>query len=136
MKSIHAYLTFNGNCREAMKFYQECLGGDLHLQTIGETELSGKLPVKIKNYILHATLTNNSLLLMASDMVGDKGLQKGNTMALTLACTTDSELKKCYLRLSRGGEQTHPIRKTYWGAWLGSLTDKYGNHWLLHCGSI
>ena len=36
MTQINAYLTFNGNCREAMQFYTDCLGGELYLQTIGE----------------------------------------------------------------------------------------------------
>ncbi len=132
MKSIHAYLTFNGNCREAMKFYQQCLGGDLLLQTVGESPLSAKLPLKMKKCILHATLTNDSLLLMATDMVGDKRLLKGNTITLTLACSTASELRRCYYNLSQGGKQMHPIEKTHWGSWMGALTDKYGNRWLLH----
>jgi PhnB protein len=28
MKEATPYLVFNGNCREAMTFYQSCLGGE------------------------------------------------------------------------------------------------------------
>jgi uncharacterized glyoxalase superfamily protein PhnB len=34
MAKINAYLTFNGNCREAMTFYQSCFDGDLTLETV------------------------------------------------------------------------------------------------------
>jgi len=34
MKQVNAYLNFDGNCRQAMKFYQKCLGAELELTTI------------------------------------------------------------------------------------------------------
>jgi PhnB protein len=40
MTQINSYLTFNGNCQEAMIFYQKCLGGELTFQTVGESPLS------------------------------------------------------------------------------------------------
>ncbi|HRP31949.1 MAG TPA: VOC family protein [Agriterribacter sp.] len=131
MSSIHAYLTFNGNCREAMMFYQKCVGGELSFQTIEASPLSGKLPAKMKKYILHATLKNGSLLLMASDMVSEKGFFRGNAISLVLNCASEKETRVCYKNLARGGEQTHPLRKTNWNALFGEVTDKYGNHWLL-----
>jgi PhnB protein len=132
MMAIHSYLTFNGNCREAMVFYKNCLGGELYLQTIGESPVAEKMPEKIKNYILHSTLTKDSFVLMASDMVEEKGLIKGNSVSLMLDCSSEEELKHCYNCLSEEGEQTHPVELSFWGAWFGNLTDKYGNHWLLH----
>src|SRR4051812_3610794 len=48
MTRIHSYMTFNGNCREAMQFYQRSLGGELVLQTIGDSPLSDKMPRQMK----------------------------------------------------------------------------------------
>ena len=56
MTQINAYLTFSGNCREAMNFYKSCLGGELTLQTIGESPLGDKMPPQMKDSILHSTL--------------------------------------------------------------------------------
>src|SRR5690349_18013272 len=108
MSTINSYLTFNGNCREAMTFYQKCLGGRLEFQTIGESSLSEKMPEKMKKCILHSTLANGSLLLMGSDMVSEKGLIKGNSVALALNCKSEKEIRAYYKKLSQGGEQTHP----------------------------
>ncbi|MFI5217933.1 MAG: VOC family protein [Bacteroidia bacterium] len=130
--NINSYLTFNGNCREAMKFYKECLGGELSLQTIGESPMADKMPPQMKEYILHSTLTKGALILMASDMVSEEGLKKGNGVSLMLNCSSEQEINASYKKLSSGGKATHPLENTFWGALFGDLTDKYGNHWLLH----
>jgi PhnB protein len=132
MTNINAYLTFGGNCREAMSFYKDILGGELQMQTIGESPMADKMPADMKDYILHAQLSNGALVLMGSDMVGEHGLQKGNSVSLMLACESEAAIKDCYKKLSTGGEASHPLEDTFWGALFGDLTDKYGNHWLLN----
>ncbi|MES2727799.1 MAG: VOC family protein [Bacteroidota bacterium] len=129
---INTYLTFSGNCREAMTFYQSCLGGELVFQTIGESPLAAQMPEQMKACILHATLTKGSLLLMGSDMVASAGLIFGNAVSLSLNCVSEEEIRNCYSKLSVGGKATHPLENSFWGALFGGLTDKYGNHWLLN----
>jgi PhnB protein len=116
-----------------MTFYRECLGGELHLQTVGESALVELLPGVMKNCILHATLKSNNLVLMGTDMVGETGLSRGNAVSIMINCQNQQEMRDYFLRLSAGAETTHPIAKTSRGAWLGTLTDKFGNPWLLTC---
>ena len=132
MGQINSYLTFAGNCREAMSFYQSCLGGELSIQTIGETPLADGMPQEMKSRILHATLNHDKFVLMASDMVPDGGLIRGNAVSLSLECSSEDEIRSTYDKLSAGGIKDHPIENTFWGALFGDLTDKFGNHWLLH----
>jgi PhnB protein len=134
MKTIHAFLTFNGDCREAMAFYQKCLGGKLTLQTVGESSLSEKMPKKVKDCILYSALINSRLILMGSDMVPESGLIRGNAISLVLNCDSEKDIRRFYERLSTGGQATHPLEDTFWGALFGGLTDKYGNNWLLNFG--
>lgn len=132
MKNVIAYLTFSGNCREAMTFYRDILGGELYFQTIGESPMAANMPTNMKNYILHSTLKEGRVLIMASDMVGENGLLKGNSVSLMLDCTGEADIRRCYAQLSEGGTATHPIEHTFWGALFGDLTDRFGVHWLLH----
>jgi len=132
MPRINSYLTFNGNCREAMTFYKECLGGQLTLQSIGESPLADKMSEQMKGYIVHATLTNGPISLMASDMVSEQGLTIGNSVSLMLDCGNEQQINDFYNKLSADGEATHPVSVSFWGALFGDLTDKFGNHWLLH----
>ena len=132
MTQINSYLTFNGNCREAMQFYKKCLGGKLSFQTIGESPLCDKMSAKMKKCIVHAALSSDNIVLMGSDMVNENGLVRGNAVSLLLNCSNEKEVKNYYKKLSQGGQQTHPLEDTFWGAIFGGLTDKYGNHWLLN----
>jgi len=132
MSAIHSYLTFNGNCREAMLFYKKCLGGKLTFQAVGDSPVADKMPKQMNESILHATLTNGDLMLMATDIVSENGLIKGNAVSLMLACNSEKELRVYYKKLSGGGEATQPLDTNFWGILFGNLTDKFGNHWLLH----
>lgn len=132
MTNIVSYLTFNGNCREAMTFYKECLGGELTFQTIGESPMANKMPTEMKDGILHSNLTNGGLVIMGSDMCNENGLIKGNSVSLMLNCSDEEEVKTKYKMLSKGGIANHPLENTFWGAVFGDLTDKYGNHWVFN----
>jgi PhnB protein len=131
MTYINTYLTFNGNCREAMNFYQECLGGELYFQTIGESPMADKMPSKMKESILHSTLTSGDVRIQASDM-GNDGLIKGNNVSLMLNCGSETEIRTTYEKLASGGETTHPLEDTFWGSLFGGLTDKFEIRWILH----
>lgn len=131
MHQMITYLSFNGNCREAMQFYQHCLGGELSWQTIGETPAAKKLPDSVRHFILNATLMKDDWILMGTDMVADEGLIKGNTVSILLECSSEEQMRGFYNRLSAGSGGKKSFERTYWGAWFGTLTDRFGNHWML-----
>lgn len=131
MAHFITYLTFNGNCRDAMEFYRECLGGELFLQTIGESPLSSELPKQLKNYILQARLQRYDSVLLATDLIEGQRLVRGNAVSIMVECGSEVEIMEYYYKLSAGGKPTHPVKRTHWGALFGMLTDKFGNHWIL-----
>lgn len=132
MKKINSYLTFSGDCRNAMSFYRDCLGGELTFQTVGESPLADHLPEPMKRCILHSTLTNEALVLFGSDMAPQTGLIRGNSVSLSLDCGSEREIRDYYKKLSSGGTADYPLEETFWGSLFGGLTDKFGNHWLLN----
>ena len=77
MTQIYAYIGFNGKCREAMTFYQQCLGGDLMFQPIGGSPIESEFRAGLEDQILHCSLTKDSLLLMATDCVGPGRIRQG-----------------------------------------------------------
>ncbi len=133
MTEINAYLNFEGNCRQVMTFYKECLGGELNMQTIEGSPIEHQCPGEIKHQILHASLVKDGLLLMGSDM-HDPGSNfvKGNNIALSLNCNSEEEIKTFFSKLSKGGKVSHELRQEFWGATFGVLTDKYGIRWMLN----
>ncbi len=132
MTQINAYITFNGNCREAMTFYHECIGGELDLQTVEGSAIEAQCPAAMKNQILHSALTKDPLLLMGTDMVGPDAYKPGNNVALSFNCVSEEEVNRYFNLLSTGGVIAHPLRKEFWGATFGVFTDKFGIRWMLH----
>jgi PhnB protein len=128
-----SYLTFGGNCGEAMKFYHKCLGGELKLQTIGKSPLSKKMPAKMKKAILQASLKNKNFFVMGSDLVGDAGLKKGNSVSLMLDVKTEKDMRILFQKLSAGGHVCHPVEKTFFGEFVCDFEDKFGINWIIHC---
>ncbi|GAB2676775.1 VOC family protein [Flavihumibacter cheonanensis] len=131
MRQLITYLSFNGNCREAMLFYRDCLGGELSWQTIGDTPIAEKIPESLQHFILSASLIKDDWILMGTDMVADGELIKGNSVSILLDCVSEEEFYSCYQRLKEGGQSTQEIERTYWGVLFGGLTDRFGNQWLL-----
>jgi PhnB protein len=131
MTQINAYLTFNGNCREAMTFYQACLGGELNMQTVEGSPMENEMPAEAKYRILHASLIKDSLVLLGSDMAGPDGVVKGNTISLSLNCNSEKEIKTYFSNLSSGGQIVHPLHEFFAGT-MGTLTDKFERDWLLY----
>ena len=84
MRQMITYLSFNGNCREAMLFYRDCLGGELSWQTIGDTPAAEKIPEPLQHFILNASLIKDEWILMGTDMVADGQLIKGNSVSIDL----------------------------------------------------
>ncbi|WP_374172845.1 VOC family protein [Flavobacterium tructae] len=130
MAQLNSYLTFNGNCRDAMLFYKACLGGELELQTIADSPIGEELPEKMKRCILHATLKSDTLTIMGSDMAPEN-LTKGNAFSMMLTFDSEEETRKVYADLSKDGQATHPLERTFYGALFGNLTDKFGHQWML-----
>ena len=128
MKQINAYLHFSGNCKEAMTFYKECLGGELTINTVGESPMAAQMP-DMKDMIMHSVLTKDSFVLMASDMMGPEGTTKGNTISLCIIGANAEELKPIFSRLSKGGKVTHELKTEFFGTY-GDLTDKFGIDWM------
>lgn len=132
MTQINAYLNFDNQCKEAMTFYKECLGGDLAMQTIGDSPMGAACPEAMKGQILHATLHNNGIVLMGSDMKGPDGFAQGNSMSLALNCSSEEEINKFYSSLSTGGKIMEPLKEQFWGALFAAFTDKFGVRWMLN----
>jgi len=131
MSHIVSYLSFSGNCREAMSFYKECLGGELNMQTVSETPMAAQMPAEMGQNIMHSSLTSGGITVMASDM--NNNFTPGNAVNLCIVCDSEDELNTLFNKLSEGGTPAHPVTKFYAGT-MGDLTDKFGIKWMLYYG--
>jgi PhnB protein len=136
MTQLNAYINFPGNTRDAMAFYQECLGGELELTPIAGSPIEDQTPTEERQGILHSTLTAEGFTLMASDMRPANQLPKDGPISLMLNCTSEEDVNRYYNSLLAGGEVVCPLGPSFWGATFGVITDKFGITWLLHHAAV
>lgn len=132
MKRIDAYLFFEDNCREAMAYYQQCLGGELNMMTVGESPVAEKLPQEMQTKIMHACLSHDGVVLMASDNFMGGPLEASKNFSLSLMCSNEEEVHTLYAKLADGGEAVSTPKTEFWGDVFGMLVDKFGISWMLN----
>lgn len=132
MAQLNPYLNFENNCREAMTFYKDCLGGELKLTTVGEMpEMAAQMPPDMKDAIMHSSLMNGNIVIMGSDLNREKPLE-GNTVQLCINCDSEEQLNDYFTKLSAGGKITEALAHMPWGAIYGAIIDKYKKQWLFN----
>lgn len=131
MAILTPYVTFRGNCREAMIFYKDSFGGELTFQTVGETPSDIRYPPGAEDQIMHATLITGDIIIMASDMISRAGFTLGTNISLSLTCDSLEQIEKIFFSLSKGGNIKDQLSRRPWGAFFGVITDRFGITWML-----
>jgi PhnB protein len=127
------YIIFNGNCEEALKFYENALGGEIKdLMRFEGSPVENMNADKQK--VLHSHFyANGNLLFMASDSgEGGPGSPNGGMVHLSINFNDNGKLENVFSKLSDGGNVTMPLQDTFWGARFGMLTDKFGVNWMFN----
>jgi PhnB protein len=131
MNSVITYLTFSGNCRDAMKFYERCFGGELHLMPFSDAP--GNFPKEAKDKVMHASLVKDGIpVVMASDAMSSESVKQGNNFSICVNPKSPEELDRLFTALSEKGKVTSPLQDTFWGARFGTLTDQFGINWMFN----
>jgi PhnB protein len=135
MPQLDTYLTFDGNCADAMRSYERILGGKLEaMMTHAESPMAGQTPPEAANRIMHARLALDGRILMASDTMPGHPYQGMRGFSLSLSYPTLADGQKVFDALADGGQVTMPLQKTFWAEGFGMLTDRFGTPWMVNCG--
>jgi len=133
MKEVVTFLAFDGNCREAMEFYQKCFAAELFLLPYSEAPCDLPVAAKsAKDRIMHATLSNGFTFLMAADTMPGVPIRQGNDFSVMIHCESLEEIERLFAALAEKGDVTMALQNTFWGARFGTLTDQFGIRWALN----
>lgn len=131
MLGIKPYLSFNGNCEEAINFYKDVLGGELlFMQRYGESPMKG---MGKDDAVMHCTLMVGDSQIMASDNPEGQPAATGSNISLTLGSDDPTGAETMFEKMSEGGKVTMPMQETFWAERFGMLTDKFGINWMFNC---
>ncbi len=126
------YLSFDGRCEEAFRFYASTFGGTItFMQTFGESAMADQTPAEWHGKIMHATMTVGGETIMGSDAPPERYDQpQGFYVSIGPADAADG--RRLFSALARGGTIHMPFESTFWSAGFGMLVDRYGIPWMVN----
>jgi PhnB protein len=123
---INPYLFYNSNCEAALKFYEKVLGAKIEMMLRNEeAPESMPTPPDRKKMIMHARISINGEILMASDAPPDH-FHKPQGFAVSLTVNDPTEAERKFKALSEGGNVTMPFGKTFFSKGFGMCIDQFG----------
>ena len=130
---VTPYIMFNGNCEEALKFYEKALGGEIKDLMRFEGSPAENMSVD-KQKVMHSHFAvDGNVLFMASDTgQSNAGANQGGMVHLSLNFTDAGKLQQVFAAMSDGGRVTMPLQDTFWGATFGMLQDQFGVNWMFN----
>ena len=142
MPALDSYIFFDGQCAEAMRFYERTLGGKLQMlmkysdspQPVDDA-CAGGGGTPDPDRVMHAALEIDGRLLMASDSPTSAQHRPMAGFSLSLNYPTAAEARRIFDALANGGAVLMPMQKTFWTEAFGMLTDRFGTSWMVGGGS-
>ncbi len=115
------YITFSGNCKRALTFYQSCFGGTIDFE-IFETPLEGfsEMPV------INGSLVSDSIVIHGSDLVHNEGRRIGNYLSVFLPCKSVEHRRAVAEKLHSGQSRNSTEDEK-----LMEVVDKFDVRWVL-----
>jgi len=130
---LNTYVTFDGRCEAAFKFYEIVLGGKIVMMvTYAETPPNSQVSGEWQGKIMHARLELGERALMASDVPPDR-FQPLKGFYVQISIKNPAEAESIFDALAAGGTATMPIQETFWAAKFGTLVDQFGVPWMINC---
>jgi PhnB protein len=135
MPQLAPYLSFNGNCADAMNFYARVLGGKVdRLVTYGQAGSDMPAPPSHADRIMHASLVHPDFTLMAGDT--PPGMPFSGMTGVMMALTYDNvaEAQRVFAAFADGGTVQMALGETFWVETFGMVTDRFGTAWGINGG--
>lgn len=128
------YLGFDGNCAEAMRFYERVLGGKITVMMTGaQSPMADQMSKEFADRVMNAQLLlPGGGLLYAGDAPPHVPYQGIKGVNITLNFDTVEEAESIFNALAEGGKVTMPYSPTFWAKKFGMLIDKFGVSWIIN----
>ena len=133
---ICPYVSFNGNCEEAVAFYEKAFNVKAEIMRYKDAppENRYQTPEGAENLIMHAQLDIGGAVIMLCDMPPEYPVKIGGNVAIMAEFDTADKARAVFAALKEGGKADMEIQETFWSECFGSLTDKFGISWNISAG--
>jgi PhnB protein len=130
---VSPYLSFDGQCEAAFKFYERCLGAKIgEMFRYAGSPMGDQVPADWQDKVMHGSVTVGDLVLMGGD-VAPGGYEPPRGFSLSIQIQDPAEAGRIFGEMSNGGTVTMPLEKTFWAERFGMVIDPFGIPWLINC---
>jgi PhnB protein len=127
------YLYFDGQCEEAFRYHEKCLGGKIvFMMTWEGSPMPGQAPAGWAKKILHAGLASGDGVLEGCDAMPGQ-YKAPQSFCVMLRPKEAAEAERIFSALAEGGAVEIPIEETFWALRFGKVVDRFGIPWLVNC---
>jgi PhnB protein len=128
---LNPYISFDGNARQAMQFYQGVFGGTLTTNTY--SEFGAQVSPEDADKVMHSLLeSDRGFTLMGADTPPGMKHEAGNNITVSLSGDDADDLRGYWDKLSEGGSISVPLEKQMWGDEFGQCVDRFGISWMVN----
>ena len=133
MQPLNPYVFFDGDCEQAMRFYESVFRTSVEMMMYeSETPNAKPLPAGKKGAVVHARLPLYGGALMASDWMVDRPYEKKQGFYVSLICPDLKEARRIFDAFADGGQVNMPFEKTFWSEGFGMVIDRFGTPWMVN----
>lgn len=130
---INAYLSFNGACEEAFRFYEKCIGGKIvAMMRYEDSPMAEKTAPDMLKRIIHARLEVGENTIMGGDSPPNY-YSKPAGYCNSITVKEPKEAERIFAALGENGDIQMSMQETFWAHRFGMLTDKFGTPWMVNC---
>ncbi|MGH3276878.1 MAG: VOC family protein [Streptosporangiaceae bacterium] len=126
---LNPYLSFNGNARKALEFYESVFGGHLNMTTFASFGRTGPDGERIMHGMLE---TRDGYTIMGADVTSDMRYEAPAGVSVILSGEDSEILRGYFAKLAASGTTTMPLQKQSWGDEFGMCVDGYGIPWMVN----
>ena len=134
---VNPYLTFNGNCAEAIALYEAafCVTAEALRYKDAPAGEGYDPPPGTEEFIMHAQFSLGGDEIYLCDTTPEMPSAFGNGIAIHLSLDSKKQVMAAFDVLKEGGKVGMEPAEVFWSQLFGSLEDKFGVSWMLSFGA-
>lgn len=129
---LRPYLTFQGECNEAIELYKRAFQTKVdQIMFFGDMPPSPDMPPipeEMKKQVIQATMTIGNDFIRLSDCMDKLNAPESERISIAVECTA-AEVKHAFAILSEEGRVGIPLQETFFSPCHGVVFDKFGVMW-------
>ena len=125
------YLSFNGDCEAAFRFYEQRLGATTASLFRYENSPMA-VPPEWQTKIMHGSITLGGVTVAGADPPPG-GYVTPQGFRMFLEADDPAETEQLFNALAENGRIEMPLQQTFWSLRFGVLTDQFGIPWTISC---